>query len=44
MHHFNRRSFSLAGLALLGAPSIVGAQSDSKIVLGQSAPFSGPAA
>jgi branched-chain amino acid transport system substrate-binding protein len=44
MIHFTRRSFSLASLALLGAPSMVGAQSDSKIVLGQSAPFSGPAA
>jgi branched-chain amino acid transport system substrate-binding protein len=44
MNHFNRRSFSLASLALLGTPLVGHAQSDTKIVLGQSAPFSGPAA
>jgi branched-chain amino acid transport system substrate-binding protein len=41
----NRRTFSLtAGAAMLAGFNIARAQSDSKIVLGQSAAFSGPAA
>ena len=41
----NRRHFSLAaGAAALGGVNIVRAQSETPIVLGQSAPFSGPAA
>jgi branched-chain amino acid transport system substrate-binding protein len=41
----NRRTFSLsAGAALLGGFNIARAQSDSKIILGQSAAFTGPAA
>ncbi|MDO9406403.1 MAG: ABC transporter substrate-binding protein [Polaromonas sp.] len=40
-----RRQFSLtAGAAILGGSQIARAQSDSKIILGQSAPFTGPAA
>jgi ABC-type branched-subunit amino acid transport system substrate-binding protein len=41
----NRRHFSVAaGAAALGGVTIVRAQSETPIVLGQSAPFSGPAA
>ena len=41
----NRRTFTLAGsAALLGGSNIATAQSDSKIILGQSAAFTGPAA
>ncbi|MGH8335220.1 MAG: ABC transporter substrate-binding protein, partial [Gammaproteobacteria bacterium] len=41
----NRRHFSLAsGAALLGGFNIAHAQSDNKIILGQSAAFTGPAA
>ena len=41
----NRRSFSIsAGAALLGSPPLIRAQSDNKIILGQSAAFTGPAA
>ena len=41
----NRRHFSLAaGAAALGGVNIVRAQSETPIILGQSAPFSGPAA
>ena len=41
----NRRIFSLAaGAAALGGAGIVRAQSEAPIILGQSAPFSGPAA
>eukprot|EP01031_Cornospumella_fuschlensis_P043675 gene43676-biopygen34845 len=41
-----RRKFSLAGSAALitGFPAIVSAQAEGKIILGQSAPFTGPAA
>ena len=43
--NLNRRTFSLsAGAALLGGFNIATAQSDSKIILGQSAAFTGPAA
>ncbi|MEO8024005.1 ABC transporter substrate-binding protein [Polaromonas sp.] len=41
----NRRKFSLtAGAAMLAGFNVVRAQSDSKIILGQSAAFTGPAA
>ncbi len=41
----NRRTFSLAaGAAALGGAGIVRAQSEAPIILGQSAPFTGPAA
>jgi branched-chain amino acid transport system substrate-binding protein len=41
----NRRNFSLtAGAALVAGARIVHAQSEGKIILGQSAPFTGPAA
>ncbi len=43
--NLNRRTFSLsAGAALLGGFNIATAQSESKIILGQSAAFTGPAA
>lgn len=43
--HINRRKFSLtAGAAMLAGFNIARAQSDSKIILGQSAAFTGPAA
>jgi|UniRef100_UPI0035B4DEDA ABC-type branched-subunit amino acid transport system substrate-binding protein len=39
-----RRQFSLAAASLLAAPALLKAQGSNKIVLGQSAAFSGPAA
>jgi branched-chain amino acid transport system substrate-binding protein len=43
--NINRRTFSLTtGAALIGGFNIAQAQSESKIILGQSAPFTGPAA
>ena len=39
-----RRQFSLAAASLLAAPALLKAQGNNKIVLGQSAAFSGPAA
>ncbi len=39
-----RRHFTLAAASMLAAPALLRAQGNSKIVLGQSAPFSGPAA
>ena len=40
----NRRQFSIASVAaLLGTSALVHAQADSKIILGQSAPLTGPA-
>ena len=43
--NLNRRTFTLSGsAALLGGFNIATAQSDSKIILGQSAAFTGPAA
>jgi branched-chain amino acid transport system substrate-binding protein len=44
MNSLHRRQFSLLSLALLGSPLTGLAQSDTKIVLGQSAPLTGPAA
>ncbi|RYX96079.1 MAG: ABC transporter permease [Comamonadaceae bacterium] len=41
--NITRREFSLTSVALVVAPAVVRAQSD-KIILGQSAPFTGPAA
>ncbi len=41
----NRRNFSIAaGASMVGSFNIAQAQSESKIILGQSAPFTGPAA
>ena len=41
----NRRHFSIvSGAALVGAASLARGQSDDKIIVGQSAPFTGPAA
>ena len=41
----NRRQFSIStAAALLGTPAVVHAQADNKIILGQSAPLTGPAA
>ena len=43
--HINRRQFSIStAAALLGTPAVVHAQADNKIILGQSAPLTGPAA
>ena len=43
--NLNRRTFTLSGsAAMLGGFNIASAQSDSKIILGQSAAFTGPAA
>jgi branched-chain amino acid transport system substrate-binding protein len=43
--NLNRRTFSIsAGAAMLGGFNIAAAQSESKIILGQSAAFTGPAA
>ena len=43
--HFTRRQFSISSaVSLLGAASAVRAQADDKIILGQSAPLTGPAA
>ncbi len=39
-----RRQFGLAAASLLAAPSLLKAQGNNKIILGQSAAFSGPAA
>ena len=39
-----RRQFGLAAASLLAAPALLKAQGNHKIILGQSAPFSGPAA
>lgn len=39
-----RRHFAMAGAAMLAAPALLRAQANNKIVLGQSAAFSGPAA
>lgn len=39
-----RRQFSLAAASLLAAPTLLKAQSSNKIILGQSAAFTGPAA
>ena len=39
-----RRQFGLAAASLLAAPALLKAQGQNKIILGQSAPFSGPAA
>ena len=39
-----RRQFGLAAASLLAAPSLLKAQSNNKIILGQSAAFTGPAA
>ena len=45
MMQINRRQFSISSAAtLLGTPALVHAQADSKIILGQSAPLTGPAA
>ena len=39
-----RRQFGLAAASLLAAPALLKAQGNNKIILGQSAPFSGPSA
>jgi branched-chain amino acid transport system substrate-binding protein len=39
-----RRQFGLAAASLLAAPALLRAQSATKLILGQSAPFTGPAA
>lgn len=39
-----RRQFGLTAASLLAAPTLLKAQGQNKIILGQSAPFSGPAA
>src|SRR6218665_2747582 len=39
-----RRQFGMAAASLLAAPTLLKAQGQNKIILGQSAPFSGPAA
>ena len=39
-----RRQFGLAAASLLATPALLKAQGHSKLILGQSAPFSGPAA